>query len=312
MNMSPELQNEMERQNRIETRGGLSLESIKPVAEMTLQHIEHFYKHTGNTDSKNFNKIMTADVAGALESRMPQEEVAEITSQFTGPQLKLFQGIIKISKLMYTEKLGLNGEKGNGESFWEVSNKNLPSAYYPVALTGPNNEQARIQFKEYVTFVPTTNEPNELLSEAIKFYDSLLRAYAKVHELAKSLNVNIKMKFADDLNVLLRNIDSVVLYVPNSEVGRQVQAIIRIEMEHNGIKLGSRKGRSASGFDMIINGQEASHRQLTSRAIAKVMKEDYMTSRKLKNYNSNRLAESIIERSEQAGRLTPEQMLRAI
>ncbi len=312
MSMPPELQKEMERQHRIEARGGLTPESIKSVADMTLQHIKHFYGRTGNTDSKQFNTIMAGDVAGALESRMSQEQVAEITSKFTAAQLKLFEKTIGVSRQMYREMLGLNGEKGNGESFWQVNNKNLPSANYPTSLIGPNNEQVRVQFKEYITFVPANDEPNELLSEAIQFYDALLRAHTKVQELAKSLNVDIKMKFADDLSVLLGNTDSVVLYVPSSEVGKQVQAIIKAEMEKQGVKLGSRKGRSASGFDMIIDGKEISHRQLTGKAISKVMTEDYSGGRKLANYDSKKLAESIIERSEQAGRLTPEQMLRAI
>lgn len=312
MNTPPELQKEMERQARVEARGGLTPDSIRSVADMTLQHINHFYSRPGKGDSKQFNQIMAGDVSGALESRMSQEQVSEITSKFTEPQLKLFERTIDISKKMYRDKLGLNGEKGNGESFWQVDNKNLPSTNYPVTLTGPNKEQVRVQFKEYVTFVPASDEPNELLSEAIKFYDALLRAHSKVQELAKSLNVDIKMKFADDLKVLLGNTDSVVLYVPSPEVGKQVQAIIKTEMEKQGVKLGSRKGRSASGFDMIVNGEEISHRRLTGRAIAKVMTEDYMGSRKLANYDNQKLAKSIIERSEQAGGLTPEQMLRAI
>jgi hypothetical protein len=255
---------------------------------------------------------MAADISGALESRMSPEQVSEITSKFTKPQLKLFETTIETTKKMYNEKLGLNGEKGNGESFWQVSNNKLPSATYPISLTGANNERVRVQFKEYFTFVPTSNKPYELISEAIKFYDALLRAQDQVQKLAESLNIDIKMKFADNLSVLLGNTDSVVVYVPNSEVGKQVQTIIRTQMETQGVKLGSRKGRSASGFDMIINGEEISHRRLTGRAIAKVMTEDYMGKRKLATYNHQKLAESIIERSEQAGRLTPEQMLKAI
>lgn len=312
MNKSLELQKEIERQARVEARGGLTPSSIRSVADMTLQHINHFYSRPSKADSRQFNQIMAGDISGALESRMSQEQVTEITSKFTESQLKIFERTIETSKKMYKEKLGLNGEKGNGESFWQVNNKNLPSANYPVALTGPNKEQVKVQFKEYVTFVPASDEPNELLSEAIKFYDALLRAHTKVQELAKSLNVDIKMKFADDFKVLLGNTDSVVLYVPSPEVGKQVQEIIKTEMEKQGVKLGTRKGRSASGFDMIINGEEISHRRLTGRAIAKVMTEDYMGSRKLANYGNEKLSESIIERSEQAGRLTPEQILKAI
>ena len=312
MSTPPELQKEIERQHRIEARGGLTPDSIKPVTDMTLQHIKHFYGRPSNANSKQFNQIMTGDVAGALESRMSQEQVTEITSKFTEAQLKLFERTISVSRQMYQEKLGLNGEKGNGESFWQVSNNRLPNANYPVSLIGPNNEQVRVQFKEYITFVPTNDEPNELLVEAIKFYDALLWAHTKVQELAKALNINITMKFADDLSVLLGNADSVVLYVPNPEVGKQAQALIKTEMEKQGVKLGSRKGRSTSGFDMIIDDKEISHRQLTAKAIAKVMTEDYTGSRKLANYDSKKLAESIIERSEQAGKLTPEQMLKAI
>ncbi|MDR3642579.1 MAG: hypothetical protein P4L74_03065 [Candidatus Doudnabacteria bacterium] len=308
----PELQKEMERQSRIETRGGLTSESIKPVADVTLQHIQHFYKKPGAAEPEKFNKIMAGDVAGALESRMSQEQVTAITAKFTEAQLRQFNGIVEMSKRMFREKLGLNGYKGNGESFWEVSNAELPSANYAKTIVGANSEQAKVQFKEYATFVPTADEPNELLSEAIKFYDALLRAYARVQELAKSQNVDIKMKFADDLKVLLGNTDSAVVYVPNPETGKAVQAIIKDEMEKRGVKLGARKGRSSSGFDMVVNGTEISHRQLTGRAIAKVMTADYVGSRKLANYDSKKLAESIIERSEQVGRLTPEQMLKVI
>ncbi len=312
MTMLPEYRNQMERQYTIESRGGLSPASIKPAADMTLQHIQHFYKAGEKTNSDKFYRVMAADVSGCLETRLSQEQVNEILSKFSEMQLRQFEKITETTKKMFREKLGLKGEKGNGESFWQVSNPHLQDTSYPRTIHGPRGEQARVQYKEYATFVPTNDEPNELLSETIKFYDALLRAQTRVEELANSLGVDIKMKFADDLKVLLGNTDSVVVYVPDPEVGKQVQAIIKAEMDKQGVVLGSRKGRSPSGFDMILNGEEISHRRLTGRAIAKVMTEDYAGPRKLSKYDGTKLAEKIIERAEQAGRLTPEQMLRAL
>jgi hypothetical protein len=315
MNSSPELQKEMERQSLIEKRGGLNAESIIPSADVLLNVIRFSYHQPDKTfqaPPEQFYKKMAAGVAGLLERRMSQEETAAIISKFSDSQLKKFKTMIDLNKQMYKEKLGLNGYKGNGESFWQIRNPKFPYKAYPKTITGPNHENVKIQFKEYVTFVPASNEPYEILSEAAKFFNALLRAQQKIQKLAESQNLDISMKFADDLVVLLDNPDSVVLYVPTPEVGKIVQSIIKDEMQSGGVQLGKRKGRSASGFDMKIDGKEFSHRQLTAKAIAKIMTEDYTGKRNIAKYDSKTLAEKIIQRSEQAGKLTPEQILQVI
>jgi hypothetical protein len=303
---------EENKENLIATRGGLSVESMRPAVDLMLQHMQRFMEiPKGSKWSTTFNKVMTGNVANTLESRMPGEQAAEIVSNFTKPQLALFSKIIDMTKMMLKGKYGLNGRK-NGESFWEISNPQLPDVTYPKTMKGPHNENVEVQFKEYVTFVPTTNDPYEILSEANKFYEALLRAQEKTQELAKSRNVDIKMKFMDDLYALLRLIDSAIVYVPDPETGAAALDAIKEEMDKQGVLLGARRGRATHGFDMKIDGVGFSHRLLISKAIARTMTKDYEGPRALASYDAEKLAKTIIERAESAGRLTPEQILEAI
>ena len=254
---------------------------------------------------------MNQDIQGLIRCRMSAEEAQEIVSKFSPAQLENFNNTIKVSKQMYQDKLGLAGQRGNGENFWEVRNPKVPDNQYPVQIEGFNKEQVGVQYKEYFTFVPTSDDPNELLQEVIKFYSALLDAYAKINKIAEEKNLDIKMKFKDDLAELLRDMDSAVIYVPNPETGKLIRNIVDTEMQKRQTKTG-RQGRAASGFDLKMPGKVLSHRQLIAGAIGQVMDEDYRSNRKLAGYNDQKLAESILSRTEQASKLTPEQMVRVI
>jgi hypothetical protein len=309
MNEAIELQKEQGKQQLFDERSAITKKSMEPGLDMFAQHIKFFYE---SKESKpNFEKNMASNAAGLLRCRMSATEAEKVISGFEQAQLKIFQKTIEITKQMYQDKLSMRGSAGYGEGFWEVSNPNLPNKFYEEKLTSDNGEEVAVQRKEYFTFVPTSNEPYELLQEIIKFYDALFRAYVRIQEIAKSSGHDIRMKFKDNLKELLMDIDSAIIYVPDSDAGKIAREIVNEEISKAKVKTG-REVRAGSGFDFKIGDEYFSHRQLIGKAVAKVMTSDYEGKRTLQYEDLDALAQEFLKRSEQAGKLSPQEMLASI
>jgi|GEM_PF-2653315 len=298
-----------ESQHRFQERGGLNLKAMQKGAAVTLANLRLLYSGKPNP---RFKKIMAVNNAGLLRCRMSLEESEALTAQFTPAQQKIFQRLIDTSKMMYQDKLGLRGQHGNGENFWEVSDPQVKQKPYIQDIEDVKGRKVEAQYKEYFTFVPISSSPVELLQDMAKFYDALFRAFERIQNIAREKGVSIPMKFKDNLTELLLDLDSVVVYVPDSQTGQLVRIIINEEMAKQKIKLGDRAGRSESGFDLRINGEEFSHRQLVGMAVAAVMEQDYETNKVLAGYTNEQFASSLLQRSEQASKLNSEQILQVI
>ncbi|HEY4513608.1 MAG TPA: hypothetical protein VJH06_03810 [Candidatus Paceibacterota bacterium] len=291
-----------------EERSGITPRAMQKGAEQLLTHLRYFAKKA--VPDSNFKRIIGLGVAGCLRIRMSAEDAHSLMAKFSSEQLTIFSHLLETSETMY-KGLGLKVQEGDGESFTQVSNLQIKQKLYTNKIEDSSGTQPAVQYKEYFTFVPVGTEPNQLLSEAIKFYDALFRAFVRIQEVSRSQNLDIPMKFKNSFLELLMDLDSVVVYVPDPETGKLIRGIINEEMEKQKVKLG-RKGRAASGFDMKTEGKEFSHRELIGKVVANEMEKDYKGGRKITNYNIEQVASYLSQQSEIAGKLTPQQVLEII
>ena len=298
-----------QKQNNIDRWGNLTPATMEKGAVQTIEHMKIYRK---NPRIVNFETVMTGNVAGMLNTRMRPEEVDIIKNKFSDEQRAELESVIDTIKVKFDKIPDTKGKRGRGDSYWQVESASLPFKSFHDLIGSDDDTRAQIQYKEYVTFVPTDSEPDTIIKEAELFYSSLLEAYDSIRKLAGESGFDIPIKFADSVSVLLNAIDSAVVYVQSPEQGQLVQAEITRVMVKHSVVLGARRGRPKSGFDMMIGKENFSYREILAKLIAKYMAKIFEKGEKLENLAPAQLSKKIIDWAEQLRQLTPEQIVSII
>ncbi len=272
------------------------------------------YKHAcARTDKvSQFRSWMEGYLKGYLQGRLTEKEAKHLETVFTPSHRRTFESIIRVAKEQSFEKRGgYKLKPGFGDNYTEINDPNHPSKL-GTKMRIQDGREVVVTYKEYFTFTPTTQDPGEILIEANRFYTALFLAYQKLQKMGSLNGAGVAMKFKDNLDGLMRDLDSVVFYVDNPQAGKLVRQVVDGELKAAKLRT-DRVGRAGTGFDLEFpNGDAFSHRQLISKAVAKVIDEDYRGKRVILNKTPKWLGESIEQRCNQAGKLTPEQMVQAI
>ena len=294
------------------TQKGISAMSSEHTEECGAQILE-LYKYccTKNKDSKFLRKIMEGHIMGYLQGRLSKKETGNLKTMFTPQQRKTFETIVSVAKKNFENRGGYNPQRGNGDNYTKINDPNHPSKS-GSKMRIQDGREVTVTYKEYFTFTPTSKDPGEVLAEANRFYTGLFLAYQKLQKRGLQNGSGVAMKFKDDLDGLMRDLDSAVFYVDNLQAAKLVRQVVDEELKAAHLRT-DRSGRTGSGFDLEFpNGDALSHRQLIAKAGAKVIDADFHGQRVILSYTAKRFGEGIEQRANQAGKLTPEQMIQAI
>jgi len=295
--------------SKIEGKSGITEERTEEYGKKILDIIQYVYSQ--KEEKKRFRKWIEGYVAGFLQGRLSEEQSEKFSKIFDQGHLKLFEKIIAGATLNLSQKRGYRVERGEGDNYLQVSNPDNGSRFGNEKKIKEGAEIIVFN-KEYFTFTPSSVDPHGILAEAIKFYSALSSAYTRLQDIAKENQWSINMKFKDDLIGLLNDLDGAVFYVSNDEAGKITRQIVEEEMGRAKIST-NRSGRAETGFDIkfLLDGESSSHRQLIAKAVAKTIDDDYWGARKIASFTPKELGESIRRRADQAGKLTPEQLVEA-
>ncbi|GEM_PF-7055861 len=260
------------------SRSGISKEwAEESITFIQDKIIGHLYKHQ-NAES-SIRKAVTLSVYYYINSRMSKNESAKFTSRFNSSQLSLFDDIMTRLKASFRAQ-GFNAYPGSGEFYTEVSGKLAASEAKTMSQEELN---LWVNYKEYFTFVPVSDDADEILSEIIRFYDAIFRSFIELENLSLGYGIRMGLKYKNNLEDLFKSFDNLVVYSPNPKV----TGFIRERVKSNFSKLGVYSGstvRAESGFDIMTPKGGFSHSKLIAMAIADVFVKDYLGKQEYSRY----------------------------
>lgn len=256
-----------------------------------------------------FRRVAEGAIAGYLQGRYSKQEAQEIMSQFSGEHRKKYYEIVSRHKERL-EKQGFIIKPGQGDNYLQVDAPGPHKRRDPVILKDSADKRFFVQFKEYFSFSPTTNNGDRTMVEAERFYKAIEEVFPLLQKVAELYNSTISIKFSSSLEDLIQALDNLVVYVDNPQIGQVIRRLVMIQMEKNRLVLGERKGRGDSGFDFMYGNTEGfSHRQLISKAVASRI---YQGIDKILTWTPEKFAYETQKRINQANILTPEQILQVM
>lgn len=272
-------------------------------AEDTLRHINRY----GNSGIGNLENAIYYDV---MSHRDTSEKLKSIYDAFyRAKEADYFKtvGILSFS---------VPAAFGEAGAWFGVGYKLPPEVKYVQSRQRVNvlGNVFAITHKEYFTFMPTSDNPNVIYEEVIRFVKTLPLLHSALYPLNFQSQPpdGIQMKIPVTLKMLYGHPDSLVVHYRNSSFGDYIRETVMRTYSAAGVKLG-RSIKANRGFDVEFEKDggkvSKSHSELVARVMAKHILQH---SREFGRMSVPQLAEWEKKTLESVSKWTIEQILRSI